>query len=372
MKKAKLFTLAGSILLVLILAVLPFISACAGEEPTTTPAPEPTPTPTQEPAPAEEWPKVLTVATTPEGTVAYLAGAALAKEIESRLGIPTTVRVAHTAERAVLLGKKEVDVSMLTSDTLFSAIRGNRYLADVGKLPVRYLIKTYPLALHIILRTPLETIPELEGKRCMFNQVPTPCFKEAAEALLKYHGMTFDDIVLLNFDKATEAVEGMVAGTTDAVMDFCGGIKKGAPSWVEATMAKDVNFYSLSKEEAEFIRKEYSYWSTVTFPAGAYTGQDQPLLSVSQFQNIVCRADLPDDLVYEISKILLDTCGPDTPGDFLKVHANLDWTLNAQITDALYSEVAPFHPGMVKYLKERGVWTAKEDGIQAELIALTK
>ncbi len=52
MKKTKLFTLLGGICLVLILAALPFMAACAAPAPA--PAPTPTPTPTPTPLPPAE------------------------------------------------------------------------------------------------------------------------------------------------------------------------------------------------------------------------------------------------------------------------------------------------------------------------------
>ena len=77
MKKKKMLALLASICMVLLLAVIPFISACAEEEP----APAPTPTPTPAPAP--------TPTPTPKPEAIVLRGVSF---------VPTNARVRHFLE----------------------------------------------------------------------------------------------------------------------------------------------------------------------------------------------------------------------------------------------------------------------------------
>ena len=80
---------------------------------------------------------------------------------------------------------------------------------------------------------------------------------------------------------------------------------------------------------------------------------------------IICNANLSDDLVYQLTKTLIEH------------HAEKDWTdKNRDMT--MWSKPAqfvledmpvPYHPGAIKYFKEIGAWTAKAEANNAKVLA---
>ena len=189
------------------------------------------------------------------------------------------------------------------------------------------------------------------------------------DALLEFNGMTRDDLVILKSVRGGDVSDALIARTVDAGMRMTP--PRGQPWMKDLARKMKVNFISLSDAEINFIVKKHSIFFAGTLAPGIVKGQDQPVKTVGIGQNIAVHKDLPEDLVYQIAKILMDSCGRDTPGDFTKYRKTAAWTLQDNM-DALKRKVGPFHPGVVKYLKDRGVWTAEHDRIQAEMEAISK
>jgi hypothetical protein len=81
--------------------------------------------------------------------------------------------------------------------------------------------------------------------------------------------------------------------------------------------------------------------------AGTYPGQDKDIKTIAQPNLLVCREDVPEDVVYLLTKTLFDN------PDFLKqVHK-----MGAFITldNALSGLPMPLHPGALKFYKEKGL-----------------
>jgi len=102
-----------------------------------------------------------------------------------------------------------------------------------------------------------------------------------------------------------------------------------------------------------------------------YKGQDYDVNGVALQNALICHRDLPEDFVYEISKMLLDG-SPDchSPGTFVRYHATggaftPEWCTSGRAFSA------PLHAGMVRYLKERGCWSDEAESFQKKLLSIT-
>jgi TRAP-type uncharacterized transport system substrate-binding protein len=68
---------------------------------------------------------------------------------------------------------------------------------------------------------------------------------------------------------------------------------------------------------------------------------------------IFCRREMSDDLVYQMMKALYDH---QKEKDAIHPQAR-QWSLENMFRGADYTtKYIPFHPGAIKYLKEKGVW----------------
>ncbi|MCX5822070.1 MAG: TAXI family TRAP transporter solute-binding subunit [Deltaproteobacteria bacterium] len=83
-------------------------------------------------------------------------------------------------------------------------------------------------------------------------------------------------------------------------------------------------------------------------PANAYQGQAKPLQTIGVYSSIYVQNDLPEDLVYQMTKVLYEESAAiaqaNSAGRFIK----LEMATTGGIS-------VPFHPGAIKYYKEKGI-----------------
>jgi TRAP-type uncharacterized transport system substrate-binding protein len=97
-------------------------------------------------------------------------------------------------------------------------------------------------------------------------------------------------------------------------------------------------------------------------PKGLYGAgnppQDVRTLSLPAW--LICRSDLPVELVYEIARVILDY-----PEEFGKYHVA---SKQYKLDKAIKNPVIAFHPGAIEYYKSKGMWGPKEDKVNINLL----
>ena len=100
-------------------------------------------------------------------------------------------------------------------------------------------------------------------------------------------------------------------------------------------------------EQLAQIQKKYPIWNRFVIPPDTYPGQVKPINTVSQPNFLACRADLPDDVVYKITKTIYENL------PFLhNIHKATEAMSLERATTGL---PAPLHPGAEKYYREVGI-----------------
>ena len=113
---------------------------------------------------------------------------------------------------------------------------------------------------------------------------------------------------------------------------------------LEAT--KSLRFIGLNAQEQKYLSETYPFFSASVMPKGSYAGATEDVPTISEWNMLVVSSDLPEDEVYLIAKTLFES----NP-DLLAVHNCLKYatpenTANFNI---------PLHPGVIRYLKEKGI-----------------
>ena len=140
-------------------------------------------------------------------------------------------------------------------------------------------------------------------------------------------------------DMASQLGDGLI----DA-FGFAAGIPFPAFSEIEAQ--REVTFFSFSKDEISTLKQKFPELSDAVVPKGTYRTltEDQPTVGVYNFA--IAHKDLPDDLVYGIVKAVMENNQRMVQG-----HSAAKETLPENVTKNTF---LPFHPGAVKYFKEKG------------------
>lgn len=119
------------------------------------------------------------------------------------------------------------------------------------------------------------------------------------------------------------------------------------PSIQDITTAQEVVFVPLQGNMLEGIMKKYPYLVADTIPANTYTGQTEPVPTLSVQALLVVGEETADDIVYTLTKTLFENLP-----EVAKVHNKAAEISLAHATDGV---TIPFHPGAEKYFREKGI-----------------
>ena len=355
MEEKKLLALFGSVCLILVLAVLPFMAACPAP-----PAEEEEAPPAEEevPPPVPELPKELVWGSRATGDY-NIQAVGFIKVTDKYM--PTTVifrEAANVASAVTMMQKGELDVYGAALRDLGLAYRGTGELKDLGKSDIRLILagRSSPIAFFTVPRTGVTRIEDLAGLRVSYTSARALVFNEVGAAILEYYGL-LDKIVSIPNVPKEEKKAGLIEGTLDVSLE---GVLSGNPLEWKSTVG--VVVLGLSKECAEYVYQKCPYTEPVTLPAGFGDVIDREIVTVATLGGVICRTDLSDNTVYEILKAIYEHYD-----ELLPIHSVFEDTVLERA--ASLSATVPYHPGAVKYYKEKGVWSSEMDALQKKLLA---
>ena len=302
------------------------------------------------PQPASARMKFISFGTgSPAGTY-YFLGAGFASMINKK--VPnvrvTAESTAASLENATLISRGKMDMGLAAMGTLTKLkARG----VDISSL--RLIAIGHTSDTHWIVRkdSPIKTIADFKGKRIGVGPAGSATLSLfSKEALEKGWGLTFDDFKP-KYISFSEIITGIRDNTIDA-----GNISAGMPVAAIMELARDIPIRLIETSTAEFktLHKGNPIFQPKVIPAETYYGIDKDVQTYCLPQMWLCSASMPEELVYQIIKTVYDN---DKQRNAIHPMAKMYTVKNAFF--GAESVPAAFHPGAIKYYKEKGVWETK-------------
>jgi TRAP transporter TAXI family solute receptor len=119
------------------------------------------------------------------------------------------------------------------------------------------------------------------------------------------------------------------------------------PAVQDVEAKQPIAFISPSSEQIEAIRKAMPEFSPSKIAAGTYRGLEKDYVTVGVYNFAIGRADLPDDLVYQLVKAVFEN-----QPTLLKAHSTAAETIPQNV---LKDTFLPLHPGTLRYYREVGI-----------------
>ena len=312
-------------------------------------------------APSAELPKFVRFASLSVGMSAYYTAVGIGTVMSKHSPIKVAVDpVGMHAAVFDLVEKKEAEMGAVGSLEVVPAWRGEKMYEGTPK-PILAGITTIRMyfTVHTTPKTGIKKIEDLRGKRVMAEYPPAPSVKAFSDALLKAHGMTPNDIKWMKFGTWPEAVAALIEGRTDAICH-----PSSLKGMQQIKMAVGHKAVPIEPGPAKKMLDMLLGFTYEPMPKG-YNGvveKDTPALAY--YTILFFRKDVADEVVYTLVKAAMDH-----HKEYARVHPLLpevDAVRGAKVVGA------PFHPGAIKYYKEKGVWTAEHEKMNAELLAKYK
>jgi hypothetical protein len=260
------------------------------------------------------------------------------------------------------LRDKKIDLAMLNANAIASGYLGTEQYAKLGKIPLRVFIQGQESLRYIIVRkaSGIKGPADLRGKKFIGKRRAGVDVELVANALLKAYNLTKENVKILETAETNEAIEAIKTGVVDGAV-IQAGVR--ASNLMELSKDVDINFLSIPDDKLQLMLRELGpAFHKGVVPAGTYKDQNQVIQIPSLLTCIAARADFPEDLAYTITKTLMDN-----QEALATMHSvGKEWTME----NTSKSPPAPFHPGAIKYFKEKGVWNDNLEQVQQQLFKL--
>ena len=302
-----------------------------------------------------------TLATHAVGSLYNAIGTGVATVISRHT--PITVRVQPFAGPPAWLpsmNQGDTDMGVLTSaDAVTSYHAMILYKKPYKNTRILVVGGALQLGFYVPKDAPIDTVADLKGKRLPTGYPGTPIVRLSSTAALATAGLTYNDIIKVPVSDLQAGARAFMEGRTDA-----GWHSVGSPAVEEANARKGgVKFVSVidTPEGEKKMAAVYpgSYPSKIK--AGSATGILKDTTVLTNDIYLVAAKALSNESAYAIVKALWDF-----NAELGKAYPALKaWRRERMVAKNAF---IPYHPGAIKFFKEKQIWSKEMEVLQAELL----
>lgn len=291
--------------------------------------------------------KRISIATGGTGGVYYPYGGAIASVISKYIpGVEATAEVTAAAvDNLKLIGMGEADLGYAYPDLAYDAMEGKNPFKS--KLPIRMVAHLYVSYFHLVTlgNSPIKTVADLKGKK-VSTGAPGSGTEVVANRVLEAYGINPDKEIKRDRLSVVESVNALKDGKCDAFF-WVGGLPTAAILDLAATPNLSMKLIPTDGALPKIFEKYGQVYVKANIPKTAYPKMTADVGVVGIPNVLVCNTNADSDLIYNIVKTMFDH-----KADLVAVHKQAsEFTLES----AVIKTVVPYHPGAVKYFKEKGM-----------------
>lgn len=291
-------------------------------------------------------PMRLTMGTGGTAGTYYPFGGALAQVMSEKSGVVsiTAQSTGATGENLNLIGNGDIDLALVQNDLAHYAYSGLEIYKDNKVTNFKAIARLYPEMIHVVAQggSGIKTMADFKGKKVSVGASGSG--NEAnCRQIFELYGLSYENVKPI-FISYAETTNHFKDRQIDAFV-YTTGIPN--PSIMDIMTLQAAVFVPIDGATRDEIIKKYPFFAADVIPANSYKGQPEDVGTVAVQCMMVVREDLPDDIVYAMTKALFENL------DALKTaHAKGN---DVSLARALDGITVPLHPGAEKYFKEVGI-----------------
>ena len=290
-------------------------------------------------------PDILALATAGTGGVYYVLGGSIADLWSRELAEHDFVAevTGGSVENLSLLLGGDVQVAFSMGTSAYEVFYATGSFSEREPAQVLALTALYPNVLHLVTveGTGVESLADLVGRRISVG-APGSGTEVAARTLLEGNGISYDDFrpQRLNFNETASALRD---GNIDA-----GFLSAGPPTSaiMDLATARPVRLVPIGAAEVANNAVLDPTVGPDFFLPGTYPGLDTEVETLSTPNLLVVRADMSEQLVYDLTRTLFAVQPELASVHPAARHLSAEYTLEVS--------PIPLHPGAVRYFVEAG------------------
>ena len=291
----------------------------------------------------------ISIATGGTGGVYYPLGGGIANVLSKY--VPNMQATAEVTGASVdnmkLVGAGKAEVGFTMADTAWDAYQGQDKFKD-NKQAVRALVVFYPNLTHVVTveGKGINTMADLKGKR-ISTGAPGSGTEVMAFRILEAYGIDKEKDVKRERLSVAESVNALKDGKIDALI-WVGGIPTPAITDLAATPNTKIKLIDHADAVDKMRAKYGPLYVKDKIAAKSYPGQDKESTNLTVWNILVVNEKADEKVVYDIVKTMFEK-----KAEIVAVHKDATYlALENQLTGG---SPIPFHPGALKYFKEKGL-----------------
>ena len=298
----------------------------------------------------------------PQGSQLYPISQAISTVVSSNSDLRVDVLPQGGSVLYPMMQSDEVDFALVNPMDALAALKGEGPYERPSRgngFPMQTVMLGSPIALSLVAAesTGIESVADLAGQRVVADYGAFASAGLTAQVVLAAAGLSLDDVDLTTVSSYPEGVRAVIEGRAVA---STGSV--GSSVIRELETSRGARFLEVNNNFAamQVIKK----LGPAFYPfllQGGQPGADEDVWVLAYDIPIVVRPSLEDDTVYSFVKAVWEQYE-----ELGLIYA----PMNSWTPDRFASEQAiiPYHPGAVRFYREKGVWTESLEAHNQQLI----
>jgi TRAP transporter TAXI family solute receptor len=291
--------------------------------------------------------RFLSIATGGTGGVYYPYGGGIAKVLnESLPGVRATAEVtAASVDNLKLIRDGKADIAFVLADTLADAVNGRGAFAN-APVPAVSLAVLYSNYTHVVTlaSSGIGAVGDLKGK-VVSTGSPGSGTEVIAFRMLRAAGLNPDSDIRHQGLGVSESADALKDAKVDAFF-WSGGLPSAAVQDLSHTTGITIRLVANGDLVPSLQREFGGLYFPLEMPPGSYPDVPAPVSVVGVANVLVVNRSMPDDLAYDITRVIFDK-----QSELARIHPE---ARHLSLATATKGSPAPFHSGAERYYQEKG------------------
>ncbi|WP_431024605.1 TAXI family TRAP transporter solute-binding subunit [Halomonas sp. H5] len=289
-----------------------------------------------------DWPESFTMGTASQGGTYFVYGSGWANMIADELGLSGGGEVTGgPVQNLALVHTGDIAFGMTTMGPAADAMAGQSPLAPgmvLDNVCAMFPMYETPFSITALASSDITSISEIpDGARIGFGPAGSTS-DTYFPAILETLGVDFERRNGGWTDLGGQLQDGLLD-----VIAFAAGIPIPAVSQLE--VQSEVNIIEFNEEELATTLENFPV-AEFAIPASTYTTLEEDARAVSMWNFAIARCDLPEDFVYEATRLTMEN-----NERMQSIHRSAVTTIPENV---VHNQVLPFHPGAARWFTENG------------------
>ncbi|MFN8534980.1 MAG: TAXI family TRAP transporter solute-binding subunit [Dehalococcoidia bacterium] len=291
----------------------------------------------------------LSIATGGTGGVYYPYGGGIAKIISDNVRNTTaTAEVTNASvDNLKFIADGNADIAFTQADALYDAVNGvgDFQGQKVPALALAHLYLNYAQLVTLADRN-ISRVADLKGRAFSVGAASSGT-ELIAVRVLEAAGLNPRSDIQRQQLAVAPSVDAIKDGKVDAFM-WVGGLPTAAVLDLANTPGRQIRILNLADLLPTLQQKYGQSYVAATVPQASYPGLPAEARTIGTANILVVNQKMDESLAYDITKVLFDK-----QAELVAIHPEAK---NLTLQNAITGSPAAFHPGAIKFYKEKGVW----------------